>query len=163
MKPDAYMPFYFRAFFEAIESLPETIGLGYLRAICHYWGHNNCRGLENNDEALRRICRIDRAEWVEYGPIIFGRFFELDGGLWHQHRASRLWEDTKKKYDAASVGGKNRWKGVSKVERSRLARQAASYPRKRLADLANSKLPSLNSERISKHPTKPTARQSESD
>lgn len=117
MKPDAYMPFYFRAFFEAIKGQPPYIGMGYLVAICYYWGHNNCEGLKDDDEFLRRVCEIDKLEWKEAKAFIFDgdKCFTQDAnGIWHQKRAYEEWHKAKTKYEkfskSGSKGGTNRWK-----------------------------------------------------
>lgn len=110
MKPDAYMPFYFRAFFEAIKGQPPATGLGYLSAICYYWGHTGCRGILNtNDEFLRRICEIERDDWDASKDFIFDndQAFALDSnGLWHQKKAAEIWAETKLEYDKAVERGK---------------------------------------------------------
>ena len=36
-KPSAYLPFYGNDFFEAIAGYSDAVGMGYLRAIWHYW------------------------------------------------------------------------------------------------------------------------------
>jgi len=101
------MRFYFRDFFEAIDGLPDSIGLGYLRLIGHYWGNNHTKGLENNPEVIRKICRIERDEWQEWQDTILGRFFELDeDGMWQQKRAQLLWAETNANYQSAVNRGK---------------------------------------------------------
>lgn len=101
MKPDAYMPFYATEFFNAIEGMPDAVGLGYLRAVCHYWTHCGCSGLDNDDTFLRRLCRIESDQWEYARPIIFGRLFKLDtkSNVWHQKRAKEEWEKSVRLYE----------------------------------------------------------------
>lgn len=93
-KIDAYMPFYGADFFGAVEGYSDTMVLGYLRALWHYWKHHHCDGLPDDDEYLRRICRCERSEWLRTKGILFnkddGMFFRLEGGLWHQTRCREL-------------------------------------------------------------------------
>jgi uncharacterized protein YdaU (DUF1376 family) len=114
MKPNAYMPFFGKDFFLAIDGYPELVGLAYLRAIWVYWADTACTGLRNDSEFLRRLCHVDRDDWEEVFEIVFDndKFFYLGGedGKWHQNRAWEEYQTTKAKYDAVVKGGKNRWK-----------------------------------------------------
>lgn len=116
MKPDSYMPFYGNDFFQAVEGWPSTAIEAYLRAIWNYWHHNHCRGLEDNDDSLRRICRVDKEDWESVRSRVFDneKFFMQDAeGRWHQKRAEDLWNDAKIKYGTAvkraKAGAKARW------------------------------------------------------
>ena len=62
-KPSAYLPFYGNDFFESIAGYPDGVGLGYLRALWHYWNLTNCEGLPDDDDYLRRVCCCDIADW----------------------------------------------------------------------------------------------------
>ena len=103
MRPDSFMPFYWADFWEAVEGLPSDTIVGYQRALSHYWGHAHCKGLRDNDEFLRRLCRIDKLEWSEAKRVIFdnAKFFTMgEDGLWHQKRASQEWEKSLALYQA---------------------------------------------------------------
>lgn len=94
-KPSAYFPLYGNDFFEAIAGYPDTIGLGYLRALWHYWHHTSCEGLPDDDEYLQRVCGGKETEWVRTKGIIFDNryHFKIGGdGLWHQERCRKEWE-----------------------------------------------------------------------
>jgi uncharacterized protein YdaU (DUF1376 family) len=117
MKPDSFMPFYGNDFFQAITGYDENVGMAYLKALWHYWHHENCRGLKDEQEFLRRICGCDRDSWAIVRDVIFDndRFFTLDTeGLWRQKRADELWDTSQKKYTSAIIRGKNgaaaRWR-----------------------------------------------------
>lgn len=80
------MPFFGNDFFEATSGYSDSIVLGYLRACWHYWHQTHCEGLPNDNDYLRRICRLDAATWPKAKTVIFGQFFKLSNGLWHQAR-----------------------------------------------------------------------------
>ena len=63
-KPTSYLPLFGNDFFEAIAGYSDTVGLGYLRALWHYWSHTTCEGLPDDDEYLRRICCVDVSSLV---------------------------------------------------------------------------------------------------
>lgn len=86
MKPDAYLKFYGSDFFEAVNGYSDAVCAAYLRALWHYFKHLHCEGLPTDDDYLRRICRCDLANWAAVGGIVFGRFFQLIDGKWHQER-----------------------------------------------------------------------------
>ena len=91
-QPDSYLKLT-GEFFHAIEGLPDDVGLGYLRLIWHCRHHNHCRGLEDNDDFLRKVARVEKERWPEVKKILFDNdfFFTLDeNGLWYQ---KRTWED----------------------------------------------------------------------
>jgi uncharacterized protein YdaU (DUF1376 family) len=98
MAPDQYMPFFGMEFFQATEGYPDSYVAGYLRAIWHYWTHSHCAGLDDNDDYLRKLCRIDGVEWVQAKPILFGRFFHKEGGKWHQKKCKEIWYRTHQLY-----------------------------------------------------------------
>ena len=93
MKHDLFMPFYGGEFFEAMAGHSESVGMAYLRALWHYWGHTGCTGLPNDDEYLRRVCGCERAEWARTKGIIFDNryHFRLEEGLWQQARGLPEW------------------------------------------------------------------------
>lgn len=117
MKPDAYIPLYYRDFFEAVKPYPPDVGIAYLKAICHYVGHLHCKGIDNDDEQMRRLCEIERLEWARVKAVIFDNehFFILDGeGRWHQKRAEEEYRKSIARYEAAvsrgRKGASSRWK-----------------------------------------------------
>lgn len=102
MFPDQYFPLDIGAFWLAVDGLPSHVIEGYLRALTHYWQHTHCEGLRDDNEFLRKLCRIDRELWKESPDselgacaIIFDneRFFCLEAdGKWHQRRARAHWQ-----------------------------------------------------------------------
>jgi uncharacterized protein YdaU (DUF1376 family) len=117
MKPDAYMPVYWNEFWMAVEGLPDSIIVAYQRCFSYYYHHNHCRGLPDDNEFLRKLCRCDKSDWEYVRGTIFNndRFFTQDrDGLWHQKRTEQEWNKSKEKYEKAvtraKAGARGRWK-----------------------------------------------------
>ena len=102
------MPFYGGEFFEAMAGHSESVGMAYLRALWHYWGHTGCTGLPNDDEYLRRVCGCERAEWARTKGIIFDNryHFRLEEGLWHQARCREEWRKSQESFAQRSEHGR---------------------------------------------------------
>jgi uncharacterized protein YdaU (DUF1376 family) len=100
-KPSAYLPLYGNDFFEAINGYPDSVAIGYLRALWHYWNHTSCEGLPDDDEYLRRICRGDPADWERIRAILFDNryHFRLENGIWHQPRCREEWRASCEAYE----------------------------------------------------------------
>jgi len=100
-KPSAYFPLYGNDFFEAIAGHSDTVGLGYLRALWHYWHHTGCEGLPDDDEYLRRVCGCKETEWVRTKGILFDNryHFKLEDGQWQQPRCKMEWDISQKLFE----------------------------------------------------------------
>ncbi len=107
-KPTAYLPFYGNDVFEAITGYPAEVGLGYLRALWHYWHHTSCQGLPDDDDYLRRICHCDSGDWPGVRAIIFDNryHFKLEEGLWHQGRCRVEFQKSQAIYAKRSEAGR---------------------------------------------------------
>ena len=107
-KPSAYLPFYGNDFFESIAGYPDAVGMGYLRALWHYWSHTSCEGLPDDDEYLRRVCGADASDWERTRSILFDNryHFRLEGDAWHQGRCKAEFQRSKDIYAARSAAGK---------------------------------------------------------
>ncbi len=107
-KPTAYLPLYGNDFFEAIAGYTDAVGLGYLRALWHYWNHTGCEGLPDDDEYLRRVCCCDGANWARTKGIIFDNryHFRLENGGWHQPRCREEYQKSMEIYESRSQAGK---------------------------------------------------------
>ena len=118
-KPTAYLPLYGNDFFEAISGYPDAVGMGYLRAIWHYWNHTGCEGLPDDDDYLRRICCCDPGQWEEVRAVLFDNryHFRLIEGAWHQPRCRAEFDKSKAIYAKRSAAGKRamakRWQGAA--------------------------------------------------
>ena len=123
------MPFHFRVFFEATDGQPDYVGYAYLRAICHYWGHKCCTGLDNDDESLRAICRVDESKWPRVKAFVFNNrdCFALDhNGLWQQKRAQEEWEKSLTVMERNSTGGKNRMRKMTSAQKTAFGKAGAA-------------------------------------
>lgn len=121
MRPDSYIRFEPGPYFAAVEGHSSDIKWGYWKAIAYYRCHNHCRGLENNDDFLRRLCEIDKDKWEHAKSIIFGggEFFSMDeNGLWHQKKAEMDWMEDVQSYEMrvrrSESANKKRWNGSHK-------------------------------------------------
>lgn len=106
LDPDLYFPLFGPVFTAAVEGHDDHVTAAYIFALLNYWHVTHCEGLEDNPEKLRRICRQERDDWDQVHPIIFGAFFHLEDGLWHQKRAREEWEKAKKIMAKRSTAGK---------------------------------------------------------
>ena len=114
-KPSAYFPFYGNDFFEAIAGYPDAVGMGYLRALWHYWNHTSCEGLPDDDEYLRRVCGADASDWERTRSIVFDNryHFRLVDGVWQQPRCRHEYQKSQEIFDERSKRGsaaaRKRW------------------------------------------------------
>lgn len=129
MKPTAYMPFYGNDFFTAVEGKSDAFVVAYMRAIWFFWSNSHCRPIKNDDETLRKICRVDKSDWPDLRDQIFDddRFFIRNGDRdeWVQARAEFEWSKSSAAYGRAVKGGKARAQNLTKEERSRIATMGA--------------------------------------
>ena len=117
MKPDSYMEFYGPAFMQAVKGQPDAVVVAYLTALVYYWFHNNCRGLQDDTEFLRRVCERDKDEWPKIREVVFDndQYFTQEplSGLWHQKKAKGLWKKAEKGYqfqvDRTAAARAARW------------------------------------------------------
>lgn len=91
-KPDCFIAFDWPKFQASTTGMRREIKWSYWTACCaYYWGE--CAGLADDDESLRSICEcFDESKWPATKAAIFGPFFKLDGGRWHQKRTREEWE-----------------------------------------------------------------------
>jgi uncharacterized protein YdaU (DUF1376 family) len=127
-KPSAYFPLYGNDFFEAIAGYDDAVGMGYLRALWHYWHHTSCEGLPDDDEYLRRVCCVEGAHWARAKRIVFDNRYHFklgEDGLWHQPRCKKEWDistmlfEKKMKQTAAATAARmNRVQSIRNEERN---------------------------------------------
>jgi len=117
MKPDSYMPLFGNDLFMAIDAHGSVIGWAYLHTIWHYWHHNHCKGLKDDDDYLRGVCGCELNEWAKVRSVVFDNdeYFTLGtDGLWHQKFADELWDKATEQYDKkinrARAGARERWR-----------------------------------------------------
>lgn len=117
-KPDKYMPMFWPDFWQAVEGLDCRLIVAYQRCLTKYWFHTNCEGLEDDDEQLRNLCRLDRDEWADWKKYLFSKnkksFWFIEDGMWHNKRAREEWDKSmsylEKMHKRAVAGAKGRWK-----------------------------------------------------
>lgn len=96
MHPDSFMPLYGDDLIRAVRGKPLFVKWAYWLALWHYWTHNHCRGLEDDDHSLQDICEMrNDPNWKLAKDVIFGEFFLIDqDGLWQQNRCKAEWDKT---------------------------------------------------------------------
>lgn len=116
MRPDQFIKCRPMEFEMAVKGKPTFIKWAYWVLLCHYRCHNHCKGLEDDDESLRKLCEIEnKEEWLKAKPIIFGGFFSLDiNGLWQNAVAAEDYREDCSTYDKfvrrGNAGANARWK-----------------------------------------------------
>ncbi len=105
MNPDAFMPLYGNDLLGAVAGLENDILGAYIRLLWHYWSVNHCEGLADDHERWRKVAGVSLERWSEIDEVLFGEFFKLSGGLWHQKRAREEHAKVKAKYDRAVANG----------------------------------------------------------
>ncbi|WP_332815964.1 YdaU family protein [Ramlibacter sp.] len=112
-KHDTWMPFYPADYLRDTMDLTTEEHGAYLLLILAAWQEGGA--LDNDQEALRRITRLSKAQWDRARPRL-QRFFEVAGGKWLQKRVRREWEkaraNTERKSRAGTVGAKAKWRHV---------------------------------------------------
>jgi hypothetical protein len=121
VKPDAYIRFRPGDYFPAVEGWSREDKWSYWKAIVYYRCHNHCRGLEDEDEFLRRLCECEPDKWPKLKALIFDNdqfFMQDENGLWHQKCAEDDWREDSEAYDRAvkrsASALKTRWNGKHK-------------------------------------------------
>jgi uncharacterized protein YdaU (DUF1376 family) len=116
-KPEIWMPFFGQDFDRDTKGWHRCDRWSYLAAIWAYWC-DECRGLTDDDEMLRRVCEClsnaQADDWTACKQLIFGPKFKLGkDGLWHQARAKELYIEAQERLkavsDRAKSGAKARW------------------------------------------------------
>lgn len=107
MHPDKFIKYRPMDFEMAAKGHPAFVKWGYIVALCYYRCHNHCKGLEDDDEFLRKICEIEKEDWIKSKPIIFGGYFQLDtNGLWQHAIAFEDYKEDCDTYEKAVLKGR---------------------------------------------------------
>ena len=79
------MPFFGNEFFECVAGYSAEVSMSLLRAGWHFWAARHCDGLPDDDDYLRRVCRVAPGDWPAIKRIIFDndKHFRMIDGLWH--------------------------------------------------------------------------------
>lgn len=78
-----WMPMYWGDYLRDTAHLSAAEHGAYLLLIGHYW--STWAPLPDDDDKLRRIARMERAEWKRAKPVV-AEFFEIGGGVWRHKR-----------------------------------------------------------------------------
>lgn len=105
-----WMPMYWGDYLRNTTHLSAAEHGAYLMLIAHYW--TTQESLPDNDEQLRRIARMERAEWKRARPTLI-KFFSVTDQLWRHDRIDaelQQWGERKTKAeDRARTAAEKRW------------------------------------------------------
>lgn len=125
-KTDVWMPIWIGAYTADTMDLTTLQHGAYLLLLLNYW-RKRC-ALPDNDDVLRSITKLERAEWKRNRAVLAG-FFQVGNGVWWHKRVEAEMVEADKRAAAASAkakaGANARWKDKAK-ERPSNARSDAS-------------------------------------
>lgn len=109
-KTDVWMPIWIGSYMADTMDLTTQQHGAYLLLLLNYW-RKRC-ALPDNDETLRSITKMERAEWKRHRPVL-AAFFRVGGGVWlHKRVEAEMIKADKRAADAsakASKGAQARW------------------------------------------------------
>ena len=110
MSVKTWMPIYWGDYLRDTAHLSASEHGAYLLMIGHYW--TTAKPLPDHDEQLRRIARMEKAEWKRARLVLEG-FFTISDGVWRHSRIDAelvLWGSKNEFYkDRASNAARKRW------------------------------------------------------
>lgn len=107
---DAWMPIFWGDYLRDTTHLSAAEHGAYLLLIAHYW--TTAEPLSDDDEKLRRIARMERAEWKRARPTLEAFFSVADGRWFHRRIEKELaeWQARKDKNKVrARTAASKRW------------------------------------------------------
>lgn len=109
-KTDVWMPIWIGAYTADTMDLTTLQHGAYLLLLLNYW-RKRCP-LPDNDETLRTITKLERAEWRKHRPVLAAFFRVGDGVWWHKRVEAEMAKADKRSAEAsakASKGAQARW------------------------------------------------------
>jgi len=85
-KTDAWMPLWIGAYLADTMRLTTVQHGAYLLLLIAYWRER--APLPDDDEELRSITKLDRAEWKRQRPVL-AKFFKIEDGVWWHKRVEQ--------------------------------------------------------------------------
>lgn len=109
-KTDAWMPLWIGAYLADTMRLTTIQHGAYLLLLIAYWRER--AALPDDDEELRSITKLDRAEWKRQRPVL-AKFFKIEGGVWWHKRVEQEMAAadarSKKASEKAAKAAEARW------------------------------------------------------
>ncbi|WP_287278749.1 DUF1376 domain-containing protein [Ralstonia sp.] len=109
-KADVWMPIWIGSYLaDTLELTTEQHG-AYFLLLLAYWRKR--APLADNDDTLRSIAKLDKADWRKHRPVLSGFFKVGDGVWWHKRVEAELAAAearTKKAAEKASKAAQARW------------------------------------------------------
>lgn len=110
-KADTWMPLWIGAYLADTMKLTTLQHGAYLLLLIAYWRER--KALADDDEELRAITKLDRAEWKKVRPVL-AKFFRVGDGVWWHKRVeaeiAQADERAKKAAEKAGRAAQARWK-----------------------------------------------------
>lgn len=103
---ETYMPLVIEKYHGDTAHLSTLLHGAYLLLLMQYW--RSGAALPDDDDQLRAIAKMDRAEWKKARPIL-AAFFDVRGGRWVQKRAEEELERARIKSAKAKASASVRW------------------------------------------------------
>lgn len=98
-KTDVWMPLWIGAYLADTMKLTTIQHGAYFLLLIAYWRER--KPLEDNDDELRSITKLERAEWKRNRPVL-EKFFRVADGVWWHKRVEQEIADADKRSKAAS-------------------------------------------------------------
>lgn len=111
-RPDSFMPMFWGDYLKDTGHLTPAEHGAYLLLIAHYW--TTGKPLPGSDDQLRRIARMDAAEWAAARPTLAGFFLDVAGQWTHKRIVAELEKAAEryaKRSEAGRRGNEKRWSG----------------------------------------------------
>jgi uncharacterized protein YdaU (DUF1376 family) len=135
-KADVWMPLWIGAYLADTMKLTTIQHGAYLLLLIAYWRER--APLLDNDDELRSITKMDRADWKRMRPVL-EKFFRVEGGVWWhkrvEHEIASAEARSKKATAKAEKAALARWGKGTKQGRSNASSNAPSIPHALLEDI----------------------------
>lgn len=146
-KTDVWMPLWIGAYLADTMAFTTEQHGAYLLLILAYWRER--AALPDDDDMLRGITKMDRADWKRVRPVLARKFRVADGVWWHkrvEHEIEAADSRAKKAAEKASKAAQARWQAPAGHSSS----NAPSMPQAVLEDVLEECPPPSPKKEISK-------------
>ena len=135
-KADAWMPLWIGSYLADTLHLTTVQHGAYLLLLMAYWRER--AALPDDDDQLRSVAKLDRAEWKRIRPVL-AKFFRVADGIWWHKRVEHELADaearSKKASEKAAKAAQARWQASPEQTASNAPSNAPSIPQALLEDM----------------------------
>lgn len=150
-KTDVWMPLWIGAYLADTMAFTTEQHGAYLLLILAYWRER--APLPDDDEALRGITKLDRADWKRIRPVLARKFRVADGVWWHKRVEQEMAAAdarAKKAAEKASKAAQARWQAKPEQATSNAPSMPQALPKKVLEECPPPSPSSPTSKKVSK-------------